>query len=70
MKCSDKMENKTYWGECKIIKDTFNELSDDCILEFPEGLMESLGWKDGDEVNLDVKMSTHGNVLVISKEKT
>ena len=70
MTCYNKISSKKYYCWVETIKDPFNELTDDCYLTFPEGLLEEMGWKEGDNVNLEVKMGTHGNVLVIIKEKS
>lgn len=70
MTCEDKISPKKYYCWIEPIKDPFNELTDDCYLTFPEELLEEMGWKEGDNVNLEVKMGTNGNVLVITKEKS
>lgn len=38
-------------------------------IELPDELMKELGWKEGLEVNLSVKLGLNGNVIVISKSK-
>jgi bifunctional DNA-binding transcriptional regulator/antitoxin component of YhaV-PrlF toxin-antitoxin module len=36
-------------------------------IELPDELLEELGWKEGSELELSVKLGTHGNVIVIKK---
>jgi hypothetical protein len=38
-------------------------------IELPEELLKELGWKEGLEVDLSVKLGPNGNVIVISKSK-
>jgi len=38
-------------------------------IDLPDELLEELGWKEGTEVELSVKLGTHGNVIVVSKIK-
>lgn len=36
-------------------------------IELPDELIEELGWKEDSEVELSVKLGTHGNVIVIKR---
>jgi hypothetical protein len=36
-------------------------------IELPDEILEGLGWQEGTEVELSVKLGTHGNVLVITR---
>jgi len=38
-------------------------------IELPDELIEELGWKEGLELDLSVKLGLNGNVIVISKIK-
>jgi len=39
------------------------------FIELPDELMKELGWKEGSEVEMSVKLGLNGNVIVISKIK-
>ena len=43
--------------------------SGDAILQFPDELLSDLGWSEGTVVNLTVKNTESGNVLIITGEK-
>jgi len=38
-------------------------------IELPDELIEELGWKEGLELDLSVKLGPNGNVIVISRIK-
>lgn len=40
--------------------------SGDGLLTFPPEIIEELGWKEGQELNLDLKVDPAGNVIVIT----
>jgi hypothetical protein len=41
-----------------------NDGTGDCMIEFPDELIQELGWKDG--IELDLKVDPAGNVIVIT----
>ena len=41
----------------------------DAILQFPDELIAETGWKEGTVLNLTVKETPTGNVLVITEKK-
>lgn len=43
--------------------------SGDAILQFPDELLSDMGWSEGTVVNLTVKNTESGNVLIITGEK-
>lgn len=40
--------------------------SGDGIITFPPEIIEELGWKEGMELNLDLKVDPAGNVIVVT----
>ena len=38
----------------------------DCIIEFPPEILAELGWDEGTELNIELKVDPAGNVIVIS----
>lgn len=46
-----------------------NDGTGDCILEFPDAVIEETGWKEGTVLNLEVRETPSGNVLVITEKK-
>lgn len=40
-----------------------------CYIELPDELLKELGWKEGLELDLSVKLGPNGNVIVISRIK-
>jgi hypothetical protein len=43
-----------------------NDGSGDVYIEFPDQMLEELGWGEGTVVNFDLKVDDAGNVIVIS----
>ncbi len=43
--------------------------SGDAILQFPDELIQQKGWKEGTVLNLEVRQTPSGNVLVITEKK-
>lgn len=43
--------------------------SGDAILQFPDELIQQKGWKEGTVLNLQVRETETGNVLVITEKK-
>jgi len=43
-----------------------NDGSGDVYIEFPEEMLQELGWGEGTEINFDLKVDEAGNVIVIS----
>lgn len=41
----------------------------DAILQFPEGFTDEVGWKEGTVLNLEIRETPTGNVLVITEKK-
>ncbi len=46
-----------------------NDGSGDAILQFPDELIQQKGWKEGTVLNLEVRQTPSGNVLVITEKK-
>ena len=40
--------------------------SGDAIIEFPDEILMELGWKEGTELNIDLRVDPAGNVIVIT----
>jgi hypothetical protein len=43
--------------------------SGDSILQFPDDLIAETGWKEGTVLNLEVRETPTGNVIVITEKK-
>ncbi|NBP01216.1 MAG: AbrB/MazE/SpoVT family DNA-binding domain-containing protein [Proteobacteria bacterium] len=54
--------NKTYVGTVEDSADG----SGDAIITFPPEMIEELGWEEGQELNLDLRVDPAGNVIVIT----
>lgn len=46
-----------------------NDGTGDCILQFPDEVIVETGWKEGTVLNLEVRETENGNVLVITEKK-
>ena len=46
-----------------------NDDTGDCILQFPDEVIVETGWKEGTVLNLEVRETPNGNVLVITEKK-
>ena len=46
-----------------------NDGTGDQILQFPQELVDEMGWKEGTVLNLQVEESPTGNVIVITEKK-
>ena len=46
-----------------------NDGTGDQILQFPQELVDEMGWKEGTVLNLKVEESPTGNVIVITEKK-
>ena len=57
--------NKSYVGD--IIE--ANDGTGDQILQFPQELVDEMGWKEGTVLNLEVEETPTGNVIVITEKK-
>ena len=62
---SSRVDNKVY--KTKIKQDWDANQGYFEYVELPQELLDELGWKEGDNVELSVKLGTKGNVLVVSK---
>ena len=57
--------NKTYITKIKQeydVKDGYFQ-----YIELPQELLDELGWKEGDKLELSVKLGTQGNVIVVNR---
>ena len=59
------MQQKTWIAD--IIE--ANDGTGDAILQFPEDFIAETGWKEGTELNLELRETPTGNVLVITEKK-
>jgi len=50
----------------KLVVEDAEDGSGDAIMTFPPELLDELGWEEGTELNLDLKVDPAGNVIVIS----
>ena len=41
----------------------------DAILQFPDDFIAEVGWKEGTELNLELRETPTGNVIVITEKK-
>ena len=57
--------NKTYIAD--VIE--ANDGTGDQILQFPQELVDEMGWKEGTVLNLEVEETPTGNVLIITEKK-
>jgi hypothetical protein len=62
-----KSEPKEYYTFTEVVKDPFNELSDDLWITIHEDVIEELGWDDKTLLKSTVKLGNRGNVLVIER---
>ena len=46
-----------------------NDGTGDQILQFPQELVDEMGWKEGTVLNLEVEETPTGNVIVITEKK-
>ena len=46
-----------------------NDGTGDQILQFPQELVDEMGWKEGTVLNLEVEETPTGNVLIITEKK-
>jgi hypothetical protein len=59
------MQQKTWIGD--IIE--ANDGTGDAILQFPDDFIAEVGWKEGTELNLELRETPTGNVIVITEKK-
>jgi hypothetical protein len=59
------MQQKTWIGD--IIE--VNDGTGDAILQFPDDFIAEVGWKEGTELNLELRETPTGNVIVITEKK-
>ena len=59
------MQQKTWIGD--IIE--ANDGTGDAILQFPDDFIAEVGWKEGTELNLELRETPTGNVLIITEKK-
>ena len=59
------MQQKTWIAD--IIE--ANDGTGDAILQFPEDFIAETGWKEGTELNLELRETPTGNVLIITEKK-
>ena len=57
--------NKTYIAD--VIE--ANDGTGDQILQFPQELVDEMGWKEGTVLDLKIEESPTGNVIVITEKK-
>ena len=46
-----------------------NDGTGDAILQFPDDFIAEVGWKEGTVLNLEVKETPTGNVIVMTEKK-
>ena len=59
------MQQKTWIAD--IIE--ANDGTGDAILQFPDDFIAETGWKEGTELNLELRETPTGNVIVITEIK-
>ena len=59
------MQQKTWIAD--IIET--NDGTGDAILQFPDDFIAEVGWKEGTELNLELRETPTGNVLVLTEIK-
>ena len=59
------MQQKTWIAD--IIE--ANDGTGDAILQFPDDFIAEVGWKEGTELNLELRETPTGNVIVITEKK-
>ena len=62
---SSRVTNKTYIAKIKQdydVKEGYFQ-----YIEIPDELLQELGWKEGDKLNLSVKLGDNGNVIVVTR---
>lgn len=59
------MQQKTWIAD--IIET--NDGTGDAILQFPDDFIAEVGWKEGTELNLELRETPTGNVIVITEKK-
>lgn len=59
------MQQKTWIGDIVEV----NDGTGDAILQFPDDFIAEVGWKEGTELNLELRETPTGNVLVITEKK-
>ena len=62
---SSRVTNKTYTTKIKQdydVKEGYFQ-----YVEIPDELLQELGWKEGDKLNLSVKLGDNGNVIVVTR---
>lgn len=45
-----------------------NKIEDDYFIEIPEIMLQELGWEEGTDLTVELKLGTNGNVLLISRK--
>ena len=62
---SSRVTNKTY--KVKVKEDYDVKEGYFQYVEIPDELLQELGWKEGDKLNLSVKLGDNGNVIVVTR---
>ena len=62
---SSRVTNKTY--KVKVKEDYDAKEGYFQYVEIPDELLQELGWKEGDKLNLSVKLGDNGNVIVVTR---
>ena len=62
---SSRVDNKVY--KTKIKQDWDANQGYFEYVELPQELLDELGWKEGDKLNLSVKLGDNGNVIVVTR---
>lgn len=62
---SSRVDNKVY--KTKIKQDWDAKEGYFQFIELPQELLDEIGWKEGDKVELSVKLGTKGNVILVNK---
>lgn len=63
----EKSEPKSYYTFTEVVKDPFNELTDDLYITIHEDVLKELGWDENTLLKSTVKLGTNGNVLVVER---
>lgn len=66
MNTGNGLSNKSYLEKIRYETDP-DSGEEFCFINIPEELLEQVSWKEGTELNLDIKLGPKGNVLVLSK---
>ena len=62
---SSRVTNKTY--KVKVKEDYDVKEGYFQYVEIPDELLQELGWKEDDKLNLSVKLGDNGNVIVVTR---